>query len=56
MEIIAFRYIARTEAPHKGAVVELFLKTALEICEGQQYDMEQAFFWEQEEINILAFQ
>ena len=40
MEIIAFRYIARTEAPHTGAVVELFLKTALEICEGQQYDME----------------
>ena len=29
MEIIAFRYIARTEAPHTGAVVELFLKTAV---------------------------
>ena len=40
MEIIAFRYIARTEAPHTGAVVELFLKTALEICEGQQMDMD----------------
>ena len=40
MEIIAFRYIARTAAPHTGAVIDWFLKTALEICEGQQYDME----------------
>lgn len=40
MEIIAFRYIARTPAPHTGAVIDWFLKTALEICEGQQYDME----------------
>lgn len=40
MEIIAFRYIARTEAPHTGAVIDWFLKTALEICEGQQLDME----------------
>ncbi len=40
MEIIAFRYIARTEAPHTGAVIDWFLKTALEICEGQQFDME----------------
>lgn len=40
MEIIAFRYVARTPAPHTAAVVDWFLKTALEICEGQQFDME----------------
>ena len=40
MEIIAFRYMARTPAPHTAAVVDWFLKTALEICEGQQFDME----------------
>ena len=40
MEIIAFRYIARTPAPHTAAVIDWFLKTALEICEGQQFDME----------------
>ncbi len=40
MEIIAFRYIARTETPYTGAAIDLFIKTALEICEGQQFDME----------------
>ena len=40
MQIIAFRYIARTPAPHTAAVIDWFLKTALEICEGQQFDME----------------
>ncbi len=40
MEIIAFRQIARTAAPHTAEVIDLFIKTALGICEGQQYDME----------------
>ncbi len=40
MEIIAFRQMARTVAPHTATVIDLFIKTALGICEGQQYDME----------------
>ncbi len=40
MEIIAFRYIARTPAPHTTTVLDLFINMALGICEGQQYDME----------------
>ena len=37
MQIIAFMHMMKT--PEK-AVCDVFLKTSLEICEGQQYDME----------------
>lgn len=39
MQILAFRYISATPV-HTGRVIDLFLKTALEICEGQQLDMD----------------
>lgn len=40
MQIIAYELIAQTEAPYLKEVLLLFTKTATEICEGQQYDME----------------
>ncbi|MGL4291967.1 MAG: polyprenyl synthetase family protein [Bacteroidales bacterium] len=40
MQIMAYQLIAQTPAKHLQQVLDLFSKTALEICEGQQYDME----------------
>ncbi len=40
MQIMAFMYIMKSPAESRQAVSDVFLKTALEICEGQQYDME----------------
>ena len=40
MLILAFRYIAGCAPEHLKEVVDLFSLTALEICEGQQLDME----------------
>jgi geranylgeranyl diphosphate synthase type II len=40
MQSMAYQLVAQTPARHLAAVLELFSATALEICEGQQYDME----------------
>ena len=40
MSIMAFEYLPQLEASILAPVLQLFSKTALEICEGQQYDME----------------
>ena len=40
MLIDAFRRISQAPAECRGKVVSLFCKTAAEVCEGQQYDME----------------
>lgn len=40
MQIIAAQYISQVHARLLPQVMETFLKTALEICEGQQFDME----------------
>jgi geranylgeranyl diphosphate synthase type II len=40
MQIMAYQLVAQAPARHLSAVLELFSATALEICEGQQYDME----------------
>lgn len=40
MQIMAYQLIARTPAPYLKEVLDLFSTTAIEICEGQQYDME----------------
>lgn len=40
MLIAAYRLIGETEAPFLKKVLDLFTATALEICGGQQYDME----------------
>ena len=39
MLIIAFRHIMACEGEHKAEALELFARTAQEICEGQQYDI-----------------
>ncbi len=40
MQIIAYELIAQTPAQYLKKVLDLFSKTAIQICEGQQYDME----------------
>lgn len=40
MLIEAYKEIIKTETPHLSQVMELFSKTATEICCGQQFDME----------------
>lgn len=40
MQIIATQYMAQVAPRMLPSVMETFLKTALEICEGQQFDME----------------
>ncbi|MDL2245674.1 polyprenyl synthetase family protein [Parabacteroides sp. OttesenSCG-928-J18] len=40
MLIVAYRLMGETQEPHLKEVLDLFTQTALEICGGQQYDME----------------
>ncbi|KAB2829444.1 MAG: polyprenyl synthetase family protein [Paludibacter sp.] len=40
MQIAAYRLVSEAPAPVLKAVLDLFSRTAVEICEGQQYDME----------------
>lgn len=40
MQIIAYQWVAQSPAAHLGEIINIFSQTALEICEGQQYDMD----------------
>lgn len=40
MLVDAVRCITRYNGPHKEAILDLFLRTASEVCEGQQLDMD----------------
>jgi len=40
MSILAYQYILKTEIPDVRPLTQLFSQTAIEICEGQQYDMD----------------
>lgn len=40
MLIVAYQLIGRTDPIHRNEILDLFSRTALEICCGQQYDME----------------
>lgn len=40
MSIMAYQYLLKIESPAFKDMVLLFSKTALEVCEGQQYDMD----------------
>ena len=40
MQIIAYEFISQTPEQHLKKVLDIFSKTAIQICEGQQYDME----------------
>lgn len=40
MSILAFRFLSRCNSPRLPLILSLFSQTALEVCEGQQYDMQ----------------
>ena len=40
MQIAAYQLIANSPATHLKEILDLFSKTAVEICEGQQYDVD----------------
>ena len=40
MSIMAYNYIQKSETENIGKMIRLFSDTALEVCEGQQYDMD----------------
>lgn len=40
MQIAAYQLIAKSPASHLKEILDLFSKTAVEICEGQQYDVD----------------
>jgi geranylgeranyl diphosphate synthase type II len=40
MQIMAYELLLETPSPYLKTVLKLFTRTAAEICEGQQYDME----------------
>jgi geranylgeranyl diphosphate synthase type II len=40
MLIKAYEYLSRGYIPRMNAILQIFNKTALEVCEGQQYDMD----------------
>lgn len=40
MSIMAYRYLLKTKTDRLTEIISLFTETALEVCEGQQYDMD----------------
>jgi len=40
MSIMAYRYLLRDKLPKQSEIMRLFTETAIEVCEGQQYDMD----------------
>jgi geranylgeranyl diphosphate synthase type II len=39
MYALAYKYLIRTKSPRLSEIIEVITQTAIEICEGQQYDM-----------------
>ncbi|HWR99307.1 MAG TPA: polyprenyl synthetase family protein [Prolixibacteraceae bacterium] len=52
MSIMAFRYLSRSDASVLAPMLTLFSTTALEVCEGQQYDME---FEKRDQVTIAEY-
>jgi geranylgeranyl diphosphate synthase type II len=52
MSIMAFRFLSRCEAMKLPPLLALFSTTALEVCEGQQHDME---FESKQEVSIADY-
>ncbi|MEI6274921.1 MAG: polyprenyl synthetase family protein [Prolixibacteraceae bacterium] len=52
MSIMAFRFLTRCDPTKLTALLSLFSTTALEVCEGQQYDME---FEEKDQVTIPEY-
>ncbi|MFV0291272.1 MAG: polyprenyl synthetase family protein [Mangrovibacterium sp.] len=40
MSIHAYEYLLQCESPNIMSIIKLFTRTAIEVCEGQQYDMD----------------
>ncbi|MFV0554079.1 MAG: polyprenyl synthetase family protein [Mangrovibacterium sp.] len=40
MSIHSYQYLLQCESPNIMSVIKLFTRTAIEVCEGQQYDMD----------------
>jgi geranylgeranyl diphosphate synthase type II len=40
MAFLSYRYLLESKSENLNEVIELFTKTAIEVCEGQQFDME----------------
>ena len=40
MQIVAYQYITETKDEHLKTILDIFSRTAAEVCEGQQYDMD----------------
>ena len=40
MSIMAYNYLLKCNTSNQGSMIRLFSETALEVCEGQQYDMD----------------
>ncbi len=52
MSIMAFRYLSRCKVSEPAPLLNLFSTTALEVCEGQQYDME---FEKRDQVSITEY-
>jgi geranylgeranyl diphosphate synthase type II len=52
MSIMAFRYLSRSQTSDSAQLLSLFSTTALEVCEGQQYDME---YEERDQVSIAEY-
>jgi geranylgeranyl diphosphate synthase type II len=52
MLVISYRLMGQCSPAHLGQVMNLFSETALEVCEGQQYDME---FETEERVSIDSY-
>ncbi len=52
MSILAFKYLARTQSARLQELLSLFSVTALEVCEGQQLDMD---FESREDVSVEEY-
>ena len=52
MQIDAYKRLAKAPADKIGVALDLFSKTAAEVCEGQQYDME---FEDRQEVSMAEY-
>ncbi|MBR5849783.1 MAG: polyprenyl synthetase family protein [Alistipes sp.] len=52
MMIAAYQLLGKTQSERLAQVLSVFNRTALEVCEGQQYDMD---FEEQEKVSVVEY-
>lgn len=53
MFVKAYQYLCRVETPHLKKILDLFNTTAIEVCEGQQLDMN---YESEDEINLSQYE